>query len=266
MDNISIRINELTKLARNFIDSCHSPVVRQNSLSAYLSSSLHRFIELERVLEICVTYDSSGPGHEEKYDSVAEGIREASFISNESIISLLQSNFKFIGISALTELALKLQNATLQTLNLFVEKTIEQPHEPVLAKNAYNHLLSFRSECKREYHHHVDKLLHSLENYLKSCFEQDFLDTYPPEKRANIELPFFDIKKYIVSNQSTFSHAQFKELRELKRITRKHLSNHISTHYKPITEKSIACWESGEFPISPYAIRALLELPYLFHK
>lgn len=263
MNNISIRINELTKLARNFINSCHSPVVRQNSLSAYLSCSLHHLIELEKVLEICVTYDSSGTSHEEKYDSVAEGIREATFVSNESIISLLQSDFKFIGISALTELALKLQNATLQTLTLFVKRALEQLHEPVLAKNVYNHLVKARSGCKQEYLHNFDGLLHSLENYLKLCFENDFLETYPPEKRASIKLPSFDIEKYTVSSQCNFTYTQFKELRELKKITRKRLSNHISTHYKPITEKSIACWESGEFPISPYAIRALLELPHL---
>lgn len=255
---MSYRLYQLTELAEKTLQR-NRPPLEQNSLAAYLSSGLSRgYITLDVAIEATVEKDSLGPGREEAMEAVEHGILNATSISNASIRNILESTNEYISMTALNALANKLSSASIETMRLFVFKILksEYEHEIGIKKALFKSL----SQNKAKYQNPsmgyatIKALLTRLEENLNSCYLREKLELLSPE-----QIPDFNVKEYTgLNDTSSFSYREFKELRELKKLTRKQLLPFIA-EYKPTTEKTVLTWETGQAPLPNYAIKALLD-------
>lgn len=247
---------ELENAARQHIirktNENHETPVRQNALAAYLSSALcqYPFISIEQAITICVENDTDDEGNAAAYNAVANGIKEATYISNNHMLKLLQmstnenkSNVaKYIGISALEALAEKTVYASLNVLEKFVAIALQQIDECGTVKALYRSLVKILYRSLVQSPHEVEQLKLSIEKCLRET-----------ERNTNPGNPF-DIRQYVELNDVVFTPSEFKELRELKKVTQKQLAV-----FAQCNERSIYRYETES--IAPNRIiQALLQI------
>lgn len=146
---------------------------KQNSLSAYLSSGIHKHISLQQALEICVEEDSTGSGREEAYAAIAAGIELTTFIKNDLVRQLLESKFNFIGISALEALTEKLFDAELATLKLFKIKVLENREIQLTMKFKQALLLKVDQETEHRTKKKLVELISEIDQFLQELLKNE---------------------------------------------------------------------------------------------
>ena len=253
------RLIELENAARNKLKT-QTRWLKKNSLAAYLSSGLSECsgLSLKEAILVCIEQDSVGPGKEEAFEAVADGIKESTYISDvkfQELISLAQSETrdvsKYIGVSALEALAEKAKNASVEVLTTFVQLALEQDDEKGIAKVLYRSL--------RRCSHKTYDLEKKLEEHLKKFFIEEYSSEIEEYSSEQFNSEQFNADQYCGVSYEIFTKDNFKQLRELKGITQKVLAELISQQYKSCAERTVQHWEAGDYPIPQYAIRALLE-------